>query len=104
MGVAITSPLPPELQVRYWERKLRQESVLTDCFTGLSGVHSTAEKVNVGNEVYFELQGSFGKQITRITVRTLGLRVLHHEGVVNVAEGDEFGVKAEGRSCRALFD
>ncbi len=65
MGVNITNPLPPELQVRYWERKLRQEAVLEDPITSLRGVHSTTDRVSIGNEVYFELQGSFGNNNER---------------------------------------
>jgi hypothetical protein len=65
MGVNITNPLPAEMQVRYWERKLRQEAVPEDPFTALRGVHSTDARVSIANEVYFELVGSFGNNNER---------------------------------------
>jgi len=65
MGVAITTPLPAELQVRYWERKLRQEAVPEDPITALRGVHSTDKRVAIGNEIYFEINGGFGNSNER---------------------------------------
>ena len=60
MGVARTAPLPPELGVRYWERKLREESVPEDPINSLRGVHSTEKRVTVTNEIFIDLQGGFG--------------------------------------------
>lgn len=77
MGVAITTPLPAELQVRYWERKLRQESTLEDPITALRGIHSTDKRVSIGNEIYFEMVGSYGNNNERfhraILQKTLSL-------------------------------
>lgn len=60
MGVNQTVPLPEELHVRYWERRLRQEALPEDPITALRGVHSTDRRVAVGNECYLQMEGGFG--------------------------------------------
>jgi hypothetical protein len=60
MGINITTPLPAEMHVRYWERQLRQESVPEDPITALRGVHSTDRRVSIDNEVYLQMVGGFG--------------------------------------------
>ena len=56
MGINRTNILPAEAQVRIWEKKLHQESPVYDCFSALSGVHTTDKKIDVGNEVMLSIE------------------------------------------------
>ena len=70
MGVNRTNALPPEQQVRIWNKKLRQEAPLEDCFTNLRGVYTTSKRVDIGNEIFIDIGGE-GKDNERFHRMTM---------------------------------